>query len=81
VNVALHHHEPDRAPDAQRRLVGLVWAGANVALSCGVTFSLEPAGAALDDAKILALGLARQHMDTISGELPERVELLSQALA
>jgi HD-like signal output (HDOD) protein len=81
VDVAMHHHEPEGAPDARRRLVGLVWAGANVAVSCGITFSLEPAGASLDYAKLLALGLQKQHIDTAAAELPERVELLSRALS
>ena len=80
VNVAMHHHEPNDAPDSQRQLVGLVWAGANLALSCANTFSLEPAVAGLDYAKMLALGLRKHDIDAAATELPERVELLSRAL-
>ena len=80
VNVALHHHGPDDAPDPHRRLVGLVWIGANVALACANTFSLEPAVGALDYAKILVLGLRKDQIDAVADELPERVELLSRAL-
>ena len=81
VSVAMHHHEPDNAPDLHRPLVGLVWVGASLALSCANTFSLEPAIGALDYAKILALGLQRDHIDAVAEELPERVELLSRALS
>ena len=80
VNVAMHHHEPDDAPESHRRLVGLVWASANLALSCSNTFSLEPAGAGLDYPKMLALGLQRHDIDAVAADLPERVDLLSRAL-
>jgi HD-like signal output (HDOD) protein len=80
VSVALHHHEPNDAPDPHRPLVGLVWVGASLALSCANTFSLEPAIGALDYAKILALGLRKDHIEATADELPERVELLSRAL-
>lgn len=80
VSVAMHHHEPDDAPDIHRPIVGLVWVGANVALSCGNTFSLEPAIGALDYGKMLALGLRKDHIDAVAEELPARVELLSRAL-
>jgi len=81
VSVAMHHHGPDDAPDIHRRLVGLVWVGANVALACANTFSLEPAIGALDYAKILAVGLRKDQIDAVADELPERVEQLSRALA
>jgi HD-like signal output (HDOD) protein len=80
VNVALHHHDPDNAPDPHRALVGFVWVGANLALSCSNTFSLEPEIGALDYARILAFGLRKDHIDAVADELPERVELLSRAL-
>jgi HD-like signal output (HDOD) protein len=80
VSVAMHHHEPNDAPEPHRALVGLVWVGASLALSCANTFSLEPAIGALDYSKILALGLRKDHIDAVADELPERVELLSRAL-
>lgn len=81
VGVAMHHHEPDAAPAAQRQLAGLVWAGANIALSCGHTFSLEPAATPLDYPKMLALGLQQPDIERVAAELPGRVELLSRALS
>ena len=81
VSAAMHHHEPDAAPAAQRRLVSLVWASAHVALSCGNTFSLEPAVTPLDYPKMLALGLRQPDIERVAAELPSRVELLSRALS
>jgi HD-like signal output (HDOD) protein len=80
VNVAMHHHSPDDAPDSHRPLVGLVWVSANLALSCAHTFLLEPAIEALDYAKILALGLRKDQIDAVADKLPERMEVLSRAL-
>ena len=81
VSVAMHHHEPEAAPEPQRPLVGLVWASASVALSCGNTFSLEPAVIPLDYPKLLALGLRQPDIDRVATELPNRVEMLSRALS
>jgi HD-like signal output (HDOD) protein len=81
ISVAMHHHGPDDAPDPHRPLVALVWVGANVALACANTFSLEPAIGVLDYDKILALGLRKDQIDAVADELPGRVELLSRALA
>jgi HD-like signal output (HDOD) protein len=80
VSVALHHHEPDGAPLPQRCLVGLVGAGAGLALSSGHTFSLEPTAPALDSAKMRVLGVQQHEIDSVMAELPQQVELLSRAL-
>jgi len=80
VSVAMHHHEPDDAPESHRRLVGLVWAGASLALSCSITFSLEASAAGLDFAKTLTLGLKMHDIEAAAADLPERVDLLSRAL-
>jgi len=77
---AQHHHEPTAAPEPHRVLAGFVWAGGHLALRCNYTYSLEPVAPPEDEARLLGLGLLPRHLDVVTRELAERVELLSRAL-
>jgi hypothetical protein len=63
-----------------RVLASLVYASANLALSCGNTFSLEPVAPQMDYAWLSELGLYERHIESVKSQLPERVTLLSGAL-
>jgi len=80
VNSAQHHHEPAHAPEPHRALAGLVWAGGHLALCCNYTYSLEPVAPPQDEAGLFGLGLLPRHLDVVTRELGERVELLSRSL-
>src|SRR5882757_2862403 len=77
---AQHHHEPAHAPEPYRALAGLVWAGGHLALCCNYTYSLEPLAPPQDEPRLLGLGLLPRHVDVVTRELAERVELLSRSL-
>jgi HD-like signal output (HDOD) protein len=77
---AQHHHDPAHAPEPHRALAGLVWAGGHLALCCNYTYSLEPVAPPQDEPRLLGLGLLPRHLDVVTRELPERVELLSRSL-
>lgn len=77
---AQHHHDPAQAPDSHRRIAGLVWAGGHLALCCQFTYSLEPVAPARDDSRLQELGFPPEHLDSVTAELVERVELLSRSL-
>ena len=70
VAVALHHHEPLEAPEEHRGIARLVGMGAELALVCGSTYSLEPA----------AHGAAEPELGAIRNELPQRLSQLLAAL-
>lgn len=80
ISCARHHHEPAHAPEPHRTLAGLVWAGGHLALCCNYTYSLEPVAPPQDETKLLGLGLLPRHLDVVTRELAERVELLSRSL-
>lgn len=80
VESARHHHVLGESQPTNRILANLVWASANLALSCGNTYSLEPAAPETDYVGLSELGLYERHIETVKFELPQRVALLSGAL-
>jgi HD-like signal output (HDOD) protein len=91
VAVALHHHEPLEAPEEHRGIARLVGMGAELALACGSTYSLEPA--AHDGAEPalhvgteqalrigVAVPLTEPELGAIRNELPRRLSQLLAAL-
>jgi len=81
VESARCHHSPGQAQPTHRVLASLVGASASLAVSCGNTFSLEPAAPAPDYAWLSGLGLYERQIETVKSNLPERVKLLSGALS
>jgi len=79
VESARHHHTPSEASPPHGILANLVWASANLALDCGITYSLEPAAPETDYTHLSELGLYERHIEAVRKELPERVKLLSGA--
>ena len=77
---AQHHHMPQQAPESNRLLARLVWAGGHLALCCRKTYALEPVAPARDDAGLLELGVLPKHLDFVMAELGQKVELLNRAL-
>jgi len=80
VAVARHHHDPMAAPESQRPLAALVNLGANLALACGSTFTLEPATIERNLQAMTLLGLTEEDLNAIALELPERLDELQSAL-
>jgi HD-like signal output (HDOD) protein len=79
VESARHHHVLGESQPTHRILANLVCASASVALSCGNTYSLEPAAPETDYAWLSELGLYERHIETVKLDLPQRVALLSGA--
>jgi HD-like signal output (HDOD) protein len=79
IESARNHHQPGAARPPHGVLASLVWAGANLALSCDNTYSLEPAAPETDYAWLSEMGLYERHIATVKAELPQRLALLSRA--
>jgi HD-like signal output (HDOD) protein len=80
VAAAQHHHEPLAAAPEFRDIASLVALGANMALGCGNTFSLEPTAGGPDVAAMAQLGLSAEHLAAIRNELPARLVALRTAV-
>lgn len=80
VAVALHHHGPDDAPEEHRPMVLLVGMGAELALACGSTYSLEPAGPEPGGLSPGLAALSEREMGEIRDRLPQRLGQLLAAL-
>jgi len=68
-----HHHDPISAPEIHRDLASLVNLGANLALACGATFSLEPSAVERDAQAMSILGLRAEDLDNVAAALAEHV--------
>jgi HD-like signal output (HDOD) protein len=75
-----HHHDPMAAPEAHRELAALVNLGANLALACGSTFTLEPAPVEPHGPAMTQLGLAEEQLNRVAAELPKRIAELRGAV-
>jgi HD-like signal output (HDOD) protein len=75
-----YHHDPMAAPEAHRALAALVNLGSTLALSCGVTFALEPTPVERNAAAVALLRLREDELDRVQAGLPGRVTELHAAL-
>jgi HD-like signal output (HDOD) protein len=75
-----HHHDPMAAPVAHRDLAGLVNLGAQLAVSSGCTFALEPVYGRCSARVLAHLELSADDVDGVALELPERAARLGNAL-
>ncbi len=80
VAAAAHHHRPWQAPAAHRQLTTFVHAGACLALTCGHTFSLEPAPTESAPELVQQLGLPAADGSAILSQLTARVAKLHGAI-
>jgi HD-like signal output (HDOD) protein len=81
VATAMYHHDPHGAPAEHRLLVTLVAAGAELALACGYTYSLEAAAQPAYIAHLEDLGLGAQEAQGLLDTVPERMNELTRAFA
>jgi HD-like signal output (HDOD) protein len=80
VAAAQHHHDPMVAPGAHRELAALINLGANLALACGNTFTLELAPTERNLPAMILLGISAEDLDRAATELPERFDVLRAAV-
>lgn len=81
VEAIRHHHAPDEAPAAARRLAALVHVADHVSLATGHGYALEPQAAALRHGALGWLGIEEQYLEHVAEALPGRVRELQRVLA
>jgi HD-like signal output (HDOD) protein len=79
VIAATFHHDPLAAPEAERELAALTHLGVQLAIEAGFVYPLEPMPLATPREPLLELlGLSPEALESIVGQLPEQVLLISE---
>lgn len=82
VAAARHHHHPDKAPEAHRRISAIVHLADSIAKQAGLGLSVDgPSTIPSQAAAMAVLGLDNDAITELTEALPERVGQLARALS